>query len=151
MMMAKQKLVKWQRFKTALCDLTEKNTSVEFRQRSQDKTYFSVKLSCEVHWIVMSQKDVVCTVADAYFAFCLLRQRFRKEISCKLHRIRFGAFIRVEYLEVCSKTRNLINLKFMFSKKATKIDKIFTVDMTLCSKRQIYFVKFRGLFRKHEL
>ena len=28
-------------------------------------------------------------------------------------------------------------LKFVFSKKATKIDKIFTVDMTLCSKCQI--------------
>ena len=100
----------------------------------------------------MSQKDVVCTVA--YFAFCLLRQRFRKEISCKLHRIRFGAFIRVEYLEVCSKTRNLINLKFMFSKKATKIDKIFIVDLTLCSKRKIDgedFVNFRGLLRKCEL
>ena len=25
----------------------------------------------------------------------------------------------------------------MFSKKATKIDEIFTVDLTLCSKRQI--------------
>ena len=25
-------------------------------------------------------------------------------------------------------------LKFMFAKKATKIDKIFTVDLTLCSK-----------------
>ena len=28
-------------------------------------------------------------------------------------------------------------LKFMFSKKATKIDEIFTVDLTLCSKCQI--------------
>ena len=28
-------------------------------------------------------------------------------------------------------------LKFMFSKKATKLDKIFTTDLTLCSKRQI--------------
>ena len=28
-------------------------------------------------------------------------------------------------------------LKFMFSKKATKIDKIFTVDLMLFSKRQI--------------
>ena len=42
----------------------------------------------------------------------------------------------------------------MFSKKATKIDKIFTVDLTLCSKRQIDiedFVNFRGLLRKYEL
>ena len=45
-------------------------------------------------------------------------------------------------------------LKFMFSKKATKIDEIFTVDLTQCSKRQIYgedFVNFRGLIRKYEL
>ena len=28
-------------------------------------------------------------------------------------------------------------LKFVFSKKATKIDEIFTVDLTLCSKCQI--------------
>ena len=42
----------------------------------------------------------------------------------------------------------------MFSKKATKIDEIFTVDLTLCSKCQINgedFVIFCGLFRKHEL
>ena len=45
-------------------------------------------------------------------------------------------------------------VKFMFSKKATKIDEIFTVDLTLCSKCQIDgedFVNFRGLFRKYEL
>ena len=42
----------------------------------------------------------------------------------------------------------------MFSKKATKIDEIFTIDLTLCSKCQIYgedFVNFRGLLRRHEL
>ena len=42
----------------------------------------------------------------------------------------------------------------MFSKKATKIEEIFTVDLTLCSKRQIDgedFVNFCGLLRKHEL
>ena len=40
----------------------------------------------------------------------------------------------------------------MFSKKATKIDKIFTADLTLCSKCQIDgedFVNFCGLLRKH--
>ena len=44
-------------------------------------------------------------------------------------------------------------LKFMFS-RATKIDEIFTVDLTLCSKCQIDgedFVNFCGLLRKHEL
>ena len=42
----------------------------------------------------------------------------------------------------------------MFSKKATKIDEIFTVDLTLCSKCQVDgedFVNFGGLLRKHEL
>ena len=45
-------------------------------------------------------------------------------------------------------------LKFMFSKKATKIDEIFSVDLTLCSKSQIDgedFANICGLLRKHEL
>ena len=45
-------------------------------------------------------------------------------------------------------------LKFVFSKKATKIDEIFTLDLILCSKCQIEgedFVNFCGLLRKHEL
>ena len=39
-------------------------------------------------------------------------------------------------------------------KKATKINEIFTVNLTLCSKCQIDgedFVNFCGLLRKHEL
>ena len=46
------------------------------------------------------------------------------------------------------------SLKFVFSRKATKFDKIFTVDLTLCRKCQIDgedFVNFCGLLRKHEL
>ena len=42
----------------------------------------------------------------------------------------------------------------MFSKKATKIDEIFTVNFTLCSKCHIHgedFVNFRGLLRKYKL
>ena len=46
-------------------------------------------------------------------------------------------------------------VKVMFSKKATKIDEIFIVDLTLCSKKcQIdgeNFVNFCGLLRKPEL
>ena len=45
-------------------------------------------------------------------------------------------------------------LKFVFSKKATKIDKIFTVDLTLttwCHIDDEGFVNFCGLLRKHEL
>jgi hypothetical protein len=46
------------------------------------------------------------------------------------------------------------SVKFMFSKKDTKLDKIFTVDLTLFSKCQIHgedFVNFCGLLRIHEL
>ena len=53
----------------------------------------------------------------------------------------------------CNQT-SLHGLKFVFSKKATKIDEIFTVDMTLCSKCQIVgedFVNFCGLLRKYKL
>ena len=49
---------------------------------------------------------------------------------------------------------NEVKLKFMFSKKATKIDEIFTVCFTVCSKCQIDsedFVKFCSLLGKHEL
>ena len=49
---------------------------------------------------------------------------------------------------------NLILLKFMFYKKATKIDEVFTIDLTLCSKCQIDgedFVNFCGLLRIYEL
>ena len=42
----------------------------------------------------------------------------------------------------------------MFSKKATKFDEIFTVNLILCGKCQIDgedFFNFFGLLRKHEL
>ena len=42
----------------------------------------------------------------------------------------------------------------MFSKKTTKIDEIFTVDLMLCSKRQIDgedIVNFCGLLKNHEV
>ena len=44
--------------------------------------------------------------------------------------------------------------KFVFSKKATKFDKIFTVDLTPTTYCQIHgedFVKFYGVLREHEL
>ena len=42
-------------------------------------------------------------------------------------------------------------VKFMYSKKATKIDEIFNFDLMLCSKSQINgkdFPNYRGLLRK---
>ena len=49
---------------------------------------------------------------------------------------------------------NAVLVKFMFSKKATKIDEIFTGDLTVTTYCQIDgedFVNFRGLLRKYEL
>ena len=48
----------------------------------------------------------------------------------------------------------LFELKFMFSKKATKINEIFTVDLMVTTYCQIEgedFVNFCCLFRKYEL
>ena len=45
-------------------------------------------------------------------------------------------------------------VKFTFAEKATKIDMIFIVNLTVCSDRQIDgedLVNFCGLLRKHEL
>ena len=50
--------------------------------------------------------------------------------------------------------KKLNKLKFTFSEKATKIEKIFSVNLTVCSNRQIDgedFVNFCGLLRKYEL
>ena len=57
-------------------------------------------------------------------------------------------------LFIWTKKPTKLFLKFMFFKKATKFDEIFTVDLTLCSKCQIDgedFVNFCGFLRKHEL
>ena len=57
--------------------------------------------------------------------------------------------------QLCMNILNLIKLlKFMFSKKATKIDEIFTIDFTVTTYRQIDgedFFNFCGLLRKFEL
>ena len=48
----------------------------------------------------------------------------------------------------------LHKLKFVFSKKAAKIEEIFTINLTVTTYYQIDvedFVNFCGLLRKHEL
>ena len=48
----------------------------------------------------------------------------------------------------------ILQIKFIFSKKDTKIDKIFTVNLTFTTQRQIDgedFIIFCSLLRKHEL
>ena len=53
----------------------------------------------------------------------------------------------VRLKEKKSESSNLqVHIKFMFSRKATKIDKIFTVDLTLCSKCQIDGEDFVNFF-----
>ena len=47
--------------------------------------------------------------------------------------------------------RKRSSITFMASKKATKIDKIFTVDLTLCSKCQIYVEDFADWTLVHEM
>ena len=52
----------------------------------------------------------------------------------------------------CISSWDVDGLKFMFSKKATKIDEIFTVDLTTyCQIDDKDFVNFCGLLRKREL
>ena len=83
-----------------------------------------------------------------------------KNPKCRIGLI-IGTGTNACYLEEMDKVSSLdsipkfriSDLKFMFSKKATKIDEIFTVDLTLCN-CQIGgedFVNFCGLFRKLEL
>ena len=64
------------------------------------------------------------------------------------------AFFKVQNYYSFEILLKLFLLKFMFSKKATKIDEIFTINLMLCSKRQIDnedFINFLGLLREYEL
>ena len=51
-----------------------------------------------------------------------------------------------KYEDLSGTTISATYFKFMFSKKATKIDEIFTVDLTLCSKCQIDGEDFVNFF-----
>ena len=66
-----------------------------------------------------------------------------------------GAFIKdVQFLLKVDTSIPMSDVKFTFSEKAPEIDKIFIVNLTVCSNRQIDgedFVNFCGLLRKHEL
>ena len=58
------------------------------------------------------------------------------------------------FVSTVYKTLSSFLIKYMFSKKATKIDKIFTINLTVTTYCQIDgedFVNFFGLLRKHEL
>ena len=73
-----------------------------------------------------------------------LRNIFRKTRA--LFDLIFKSFIK--------RSEMTLKIKFVFSKKATKIDEIFTVDLTLTTLCQIHgedFVNFCGLLGKREL
>ena len=54
---------------------------------------------------------------------------FTKTIFTIIHKQLYNNYIQVKYTYLLSKKAP--NVKFMFSKKATKIDEIFTVDLTV--------------------
>ena len=57
-----------------------------------------------------------------------------KDVFFRLRQYQLGSLI----IRKVGSNRIMVNqLKFMFSKKTTKIDEIFTVNLTLCSKCQI--------------
>ena len=66
--------------------------------------------------------------------------------------VNFRVLIKTSY--IISGSVNIGLLKFMLSKKATKIDEILTVDLTVTTYGQIEgedFVNFCGFLRKCEL
>ena len=82
----------------------------------------------------------------------------------QIHKLQQFSFITTTFLSKTILSENiwiciflqkrLLYLKFVFSKKATKIDEIFTDNLTLTTWCQIGsedFVNFCGLLRKHEL
>ena len=61
---------------------------------------------------------------------------------------------RIFFVDFATYCTIYFGLKLKFSEKATKIDKIFSVNLIVCSNCQIDgedFVNFCGLLRKHEL
>ena len=77
-------------------------------------------------------------------------------ITGKVDGQQFGTFFEDGIKISCLLRFNHLYIKFVFSKKATKIEKIFTVFLTVCtcSKCQIDgedFVIFFGLLRKYKL
>ena len=68
--------------------------------------------------------------------------------------IKFSKTVSYEVNLAAQSSPSEVLLKFMFSKKATKIDKIFIDDLTLFNKCQIIdedFVNFCGILRQREL
>ena len=83
--------------------------------------------------------NILSTASFRYSELCFSKNYNNYEIV---------KLLRPYYIADC----DAVHVKFMFSKKATKFDKIFTVHLTLCSKCQINgedFVNFCGLLGKY--
>ena len=93
-----------------------------------------------------------------FLVVCIIKINAKLDYLQTLLIKNFGSVLKkkgtkVVVTKVFRSNANLL-INFVFSRKATKNDKIFTFDLTLCSKCQIYcedFVNFCGLLRKHEL
>ena len=157
-----KKLVKWQKFKTALCNLT-KNASVEFCQifKSIWKSIVTQQCHVAIHnfylrtalqWglcvsmsILISKLPLPCSLGlqSSYFLQSSIREETRivrflflwemgllgSQSSSKENIL----LLRTFFFEFsCTwKCKRKAFVKFMFSKKRTKFDKIFTVHLTL--------------------
>ena len=93
----------------------------------------------------------------------VLKKKYTKHSSNTLLHLVYFFLERTLVVKTACQTSRMIRIvnfghpfgiKFVFSKKATKIDKIFTLDLTLTTQCQIDgedFINFCGLLRKHEL
>ena len=75
-----------------------------------------------------------CALCKGTLGFCCLAER-RRPCSCShAQKQKLTCFISTTYPYLMHPDMlSFGRLKFIFSKKATKIDEIFTVDLTLCS------------------
>ena len=82
----------------------------------------------------------------------LLSTGVDNEIALELDNRIFFFYISA-FFQYTNNNNIIIIIKFVFSKKATKFEKIFTVDLTLTTYCQINgedFINFCGLLGKHE-
>ena len=109
--------------------------------------------------VCYSQCSISCTFSTCKFHLCVVLNLhtyllFTYTLLKILHILHFYLCIFRGIWEIVWKCKTLKYLKFKFSEKATKIEKIFAINLTMCSNRQIDgedFINFFGLLRKHKL
>ena len=107
------------------------------------------------NWLLLHSKLLLWHDDNQHLLYVPLQRLIQKKLNCYIqHLLCRGiqqttlACLIDEYIQQCR------NVKLIFSKKATKIDEIFTVDLKFITQCQIYgedFINFCGLLRKHEL